>query len=120
MRVGTDAARLTAQTRITAKFSAAASGNTPVGSLFDARARGEVTEMFYKGVAAAVAATIVGTMSCMPADARTKPQKRYEVRKPGFRGADGGSATPLRALTASAESATHRTAPTTRSQSWRS
>ena len=38
--------------------------------------------MFYKAVAAAVAATIVGTMSCMPADARTKPQKRYEVQKP--------------------------------------
>ena len=38
--------------------------------------------MFYKAVAAAVAATIVATMSCMPADARTKPQKRYEVQKP--------------------------------------
>jgi hypothetical protein len=42
----------------------------------------EIAEMFYKAVAVAVAATIVGTMSCMPADARTKPQKRYEVRKP--------------------------------------
>ena len=28
------------------------------------------------------AATIVGTMCCMPADARTKPQKRYEVQRP--------------------------------------
>lgn len=37
--------------------------------------------MFSKAVAAAVAATIVATMSGMPADARTKPQKRYDVQK---------------------------------------
>ena len=38
--------------------------------------------MFYKAVAAAVATIIVATMSFMPADARTKPQKQYEVQRP--------------------------------------
>ena len=42
----------------------------------------EVTEMFHKAVAAAIAATILGTMSCMPADARARAQKRYEVQWP--------------------------------------
>jgi hypothetical protein len=41
----------------------------------------EITEMLYKAVAAAVAATIVGTMYCMPADARAKAQKRYEAQR---------------------------------------
>jgi hypothetical protein len=49
-------------------------------SLFEIRT--EIAEMFYKAVAAAVAATIAATMSCMPADARAKPQKRYEVQRP--------------------------------------
>jgi hypothetical protein len=52
-------------------------GTFPWWRLFT-RARMEITEMLYKAVAAAVAATIVGTMYCMPADARAKAQKAMQ------------------------------------------
>jgi hypothetical protein len=38
--------------------------------------------MFYKGLAAAVAATIAVTMYSVPADARARAQKRYDVQMP--------------------------------------
>jgi hypothetical protein len=38
--------------------------------------------MFYRAVAVAIAATVVAMMSGMPADARTKPQKRYQLQRP--------------------------------------
>jgi type IV pilus biogenesis protein CpaD/CtpE len=42
----------------------------------------ETPEMFCKAVSAALAAAIVAALSCMSADARTKPQRPYEVRTP--------------------------------------
>ena len=57
-------------------------GTFPKGLLFRPGREMEVTEMFHKAVAAAIAATILGTMSCMPADARARAQKRYEVQRP--------------------------------------
>ncbi len=42
--------------------------------------------MLYKGVAAVVAAALVVTAFSLPADARAKKQKRYEVQTPSLDG----------------------------------